>query len=234
MSDDATRESPLQGKQLVFLFMSVTVLAVVIFLCGVMVGRGVRDARGAAAFTSDVDPTASATERSAEVPVASTDPRAAAPNELELQYPKGLTGLTPPSELPLEPVALDDPAPAEPELPKSPREAAAVRPQAERAERPSRTASSASTAGVTADTDFQEPSTNGFVVQVHAARQRAEAAALAKRLASKGYTAFITTSGAGAARMYRVRVGKFPQRREAEAIARRLETEEQFKPWITR
>ena len=34
--------------------------------------------------------------------------------------------------------------------------------------------------------------------------------------------------------VYRVRVGKFPTRREAESIASRLQKEEQFKPWITR
>jgi hypothetical protein len=34
--------------------------------------------------------------------------------------------------------------------------------------------------------------------------------------------------------MFRVRVGKYQTRREAEAIASRLQKEDQFKPWITR
>ena len=34
--------------------------------------------------------------------------------------------------------------------------------------------------------------------------------------------------------MFRVRVGKFQQRAEAEKVATRLEREELFKPWITR
>jgi len=33
---------------------------------------------------------------------------------------------------------------------------------------------------------------------------------------------------------YRVRVGKFKTKREAETVAARLQKEEQFKPWITR
>ena len=41
MSDEGFHEIQLNGKQLVFLFMAATVVAVVIFLCGVMVGRGV-------------------------------------------------------------------------------------------------------------------------------------------------------------------------------------------------
>ena len=40
--DDGVREIHLSGKQLVFLFMAVTVVSVVIFLCGVLVGRGVQ------------------------------------------------------------------------------------------------------------------------------------------------------------------------------------------------
>ena len=41
-TDDGFHEIQLNGKQLVFLFMAVTVVSVVIFLCGVLVGRGVR------------------------------------------------------------------------------------------------------------------------------------------------------------------------------------------------
>ena len=40
--DDGFHEIQLSGKQLVFLFMATTVVSVVIFLCGVLVGRGVR------------------------------------------------------------------------------------------------------------------------------------------------------------------------------------------------
>ena len=49
MSDDGFHEIQLNGKQLVFLFMAATVVSVVIFLCGVMVGRGVRADRPAGA-----------------------------------------------------------------------------------------------------------------------------------------------------------------------------------------
>ena len=67
-----------------------------------------------------------------------------------------------------------------------------------------------------------------------AVRARSEADTIAKRLASKGFPSFVTTPGPGAAGVYRVRVGKFTERKDAETIARRLEKEEQFKPWITR
>jgi cell division septation protein DedD len=78
------------------------------------------------------------------------------------------------------------------------------------------------------------PKEGSFVVQVASLRSRGEADAIARRLSSKGFPSFVTTPGSGGPRVYRVRVGKFIDRREAETVARRLEKEEQFKPWITR
>ena len=43
MNDEGFREIQLNGKQLIFLFMAVTVVLVVTFLFGVLVGRGVRE-----------------------------------------------------------------------------------------------------------------------------------------------------------------------------------------------
>ena len=63
MQDEAFHEIQLNGKQLVFLFMAATVVSVVIFLCGVMVGRGV--------------PTQQTGQQTATVDQASFDPTAA-------------------------------------------------------------------------------------------------------------------------------------------------------------
>jgi cell division septation protein DedD len=61
-----------------------------------------------------------------------------------------------------------------------------------------------------------------------------DADTIAKRLSSKGYGVFIVAPGAAAPALYRVRVGRFKTRREAESAASRLQKEEQFKPWVTR
>ena len=42
------------------------------------------------------------------------------------------------------------------------------------------------------------------------------------------------TPAKGAPSVFRVRVGKFKERREADSVAARLQKEEQFKPWIVR
>jgi cell division septation protein DedD len=69
---------------------------------------------------------------------------------------------------------------------------------------------------------------------VAAVKERDEANTIAQRLSTRGYRAYVMAPVNGAPRVFRVRVGKFKDRREAERIARRLEKEEQFKPWITR
>ena len=79
----------------------------------------------------------------------------------------------------------------------------------------------------------QSPS-QGYAVQIAALNVRSEADAMARRLASKGYAAYVLTPANGTPAVYRVRIGTFKTRREAEAMAARLQKEEQFKPWITK
>jgi DedD protein len=216
MADEGVHEIQLNGKQLVFMFMAVTVVAVVIFLCGVMVGRGVRAPRAIetadAATEAPIDPTASV---QTSVPP-STDNASSPPasSQEKLTYADRLSTTTPPPETLKDPVVQEV------------KPASAVK--APVAEPPPVAPAVKTTKPAASD------AAGGFVVQVAAVKERSEADTIAKRLASKGFPSFVSSPSAGAARMYRVRVGKYSDRREAESIARRLEKEEQFKPWITR
>jgi cell division septation protein DedD len=207
MQDEGFHEIQLNGKQLVFLFMAATVVAVVVFLCGVMVGRGVAVPRTLAssdiAEQSDLDPTAAAT-------VASAGSESLTAGE-ELTYSGRLEDPTPPAEtLKPEPEAAPPPPPA--------------------AAAPARAPVAAPAASPLSDPTLAEPAGQGYVVQVAAVRKRAEAETIARRLSTKGYPTFVTAAGAN----FRVRVGKYNDRRTAQSIAGRLEREERFKPWITR
>jgi len=245
MSDEGLHEIQLNGKQLVFLFMTATVVAVVIFLCGVMVGRGVPAQRGTPVLaTEGTDPTtseeartASAITDAAATPTAASSPAASPSSKLGLTYPNRL-------EEP-EPVAEDVPAGlpaheafATTAVAKVPPPAPAPKPGAKPA--PAKTTAPAvATTTASNPKDVKEtadagPAGAGFVVQVAAVRQRSEADAIRGRLNRKGYPAFIATAGAPGAPTYRVRVGKYPSRREADTVAAKLEREEQFKPWVTR
>src|SRR6185503_20801235 len=83
MPDQEVHEIQLNGKQLVFMFMAATVVSVVIFLCGVMVGRGVRQPQAdaiAANTDTSIDPTSPFDATSAK-PVVTSEPAPAPENE---------------------------------------------------------------------------------------------------------------------------------------------------------
>ena len=217
-ADEGLHEIQLNGKQLVFLFMASTVVAVVIFLCGVMVGRGVRAQRPAleAAAEAAADPTSGATPAVPLAPAAAVTSNAPVAAQETLTYPSRLEGQEPVEEK-LRPGAGNrDPG----SVKSTPAVASKPKPTATKRE------SSTPVAG--------EPAGSGFVVQVAAVNDRREAETIATRLAGKGYPSFVTTPPRGAARMFRVRIGKYPTRGEAEVVAARLQKEDQFKPWITR
>jgi cell division septation protein DedD len=69
---------------------------------------------------------------------------------------------------------------------------------------------------------------------VAALNVRSEADQIAKRLTTKGYPTYVVSPPNGNQKVFRVRIGPFPSRREADTMAARLQREEQFKPWVTR
>ena len=71
LADQGFHEIQLSGKQLVFLFMATTVVAVLIFLCGVKVGRGVGPERG----IETADTVAAAVTSAASIPRSGLTPR---------------------------------------------------------------------------------------------------------------------------------------------------------------
>jgi len=225
MSDEGFHEIQLNGKQLVFLFMAATVVSVVIFLCGVMVGRGVRSHQATVDPVSDVAPAATAEESPRPEP--STPPT---------DSPRPASGAAAPPAAPPEPAedgsdyhkqltGADADAPPKVEPPPAPerRAEAPVDKPATPTAPPSVTP--ASGGGVTGA---------GFVVQVAALRDRSEADAIVKRLAGKGYQAFVVNPVPGKPPVYKVQVGRFAERGDAEKTAARLKSQEQYSPWVTR
>ena len=201
-SDDGFHEIQLSGKQLVFLFMATTVVSVVIFLCGVLVGRGVR----------------------AERPVDPSDPAvSAAPAPSDTVAEAG-------------PAAAEPPVPAEQAEPpaKEPPSEPAAAPPAERTPAP-KTAERTSGPPARGPRVAAPGARNTWVVQIVALRDRGAASSIVQRLSGKGYPAFVVNpTGGAAAPVFKVQVGRYADRTDAEQVARRLEREEQFKPWVSR
>ena len=225
-SDDGFHEIQLNGKQLVFVFMAATLVSVVIFLCGVLVGRGVRTERIAMADAQAVNDPPTADVVTALPPVVSSaDPTtAAAPSTSEdLSYINRLENGREPDEIRPAP-----PKPAAPVKPpaSTPAAAAAAAP-APVAAKPLASAPppASKPAGPAAATRA------GYAVQVAAVNVKGEAETRVKRLQAKGYSAYVETSASGSS--YRVRVGPFKTKGDADEAANRLKKEERVSPWVT-
>lgn len=241
MNDEGFREIQLNGKQLIFLFMAVTVVLVVTFLFGVLVGRGVREGAGTTQIASgDVTPDADvapAADNLAPPAAGGASPQApAAPPAEELSYAERLLRDAPPEETlkptPSEPAA---PAPVVQE-PVADRAPSPVEEKAQPAAPAVRTAQPTSVPTTAAAAQATDPTGPGFAVQVAAYPDRRDAETLVKQLVTKGYPAFVMDPVKGApTKLFRVRVGKYPTRTVAEGVQARLVKSEQFtNAWIAR
>ena len=207
MRDDQFHEFNLDGKQLVFLFMSATVVAVVVFLCGVMVGRGVRAPQGEEPqeFAAAVlDPAARLSGES----VGDTSPPAV--DKPALSYPDRLESARPLPEVLREPGPPPAPAPA-------PDVTAAPAAPAPRVVPPPPTANP------------KPPAARGsHYVQAAASTRRADAERTMKDLASRSYPVVIVPADS----MFKVRVGPY-SKKDADAAVARLRRIKKYKDaWV--
>lgn len=201
--DGAYYEVQLNNKQLVFFFMATLAIAVVVFLCGVMVGRGVRDATLAAAQNDIIASRDPGTARVEPTPVAS---------KANLDYPERL-------ESEEERNTLEPPKSVRSESPETISQGGA---RGRESKAPAPPKPRVSTLG---------SSEGAFTVQVVALKTEDAALSLLDRLKQKNYRAYL--EGGGEAGLHRVRVGRFSTRAEAERVAQKLRDEEKFKPYIT-
>lgn len=239
MPSAASSETTPTAKQVVFLLMAATVVAVVVFLCGVWVGRdlpvggGRISADGSDMATTYDLPTATLSSPRSE-------PSAAAGQSVELTYYRRLDGrqaapdvLRPGSsgggsDVDTSPVQVpdgDDERPNTPEPGEQDIHRGSVEAQAQESQLLPSVSELASVA----------PATDGYSVQVMALRSLVAAREVVTRLSDKGFPATVVLPEADApSALFRVRVGPYEDRAEAQRIMSRLETEEQFEAFVTR
>ena len=235
MSDQGFHEIQLSGKQLVFLFMSLLVLAVVVFLLGVSVGRGVRLAVPSAPRAS-VDAGAPG---DTSVPATMPPPTQTSPNELDYherlqgrgasEPPKVAEPPSPPTEAPPQ-ASSTQPAGAAPQTSASKTPAAPARGGADTPKTttpPAAAGNAAKPAPVS-----PAPAAGAWSVQVEAFRSKELADNLVAKLKGKGYAAFVFNSAPPGV-PYHVRIGPFAQRDDAVRTQDRLK-KEGFTPSVIR
>lgn len=228
-------EIQLNNKQLVFFFMAAVATSVVIFLCGVMVGRGVRDATLAAGGNSIMSkPQVGPSGRSMKTTVPPADVRR------ELDFPKRLEAETVDAELqtpasnPEQLVALVTKSRKTRKTTEPNARAGSTSEASEEASAKPKKSLPKSTPpkrAASADPGVIGGERGAFTIQVVALRTEESAASLVKRLKDASYRAYLEPGGS--AGLYRVRVGRFDSRVEAEQIAAQLRDVQKFKPYIT-
>lgn len=179
MATHGPSDAASSAKQRFFLAMLATVVAVIVFLCGVFVGRGVPARRVAGRLATEAAPLGAGTR--SDGPEIATDPAAERSSRLDsLSYFDRLSSI--------------DPAPE-----------------------------TLAAAG-------------SWTVQVTALPSGDDAQTVADGLKARGYPAFVVAPPLGAApgAVYRVRVGPYADRGEADRVRDRLDTEEQFEPSVVR
>ena len=202
VSEEGFHEIQLSGKQLVFLFMATTIVSVVIFLLGVMVGRRVppeaivADATGTTLEGALTDVPAAG----GETPAPSSEPPPPVPEE--------------PDQFSYHQRLQQQAAGAESVTPQQPE--AAPQPPAQ-------------------DSPAAPPAGGEWFAQIGAFSTRAAADSVVASLKRNNFPGLVLEPAPGSPnRTFRVRVGPYRERREAEAIAGRLQRELQYKPIVTR
>ena len=229
-------EVQLNNKQLVFFFMAAVAISVVVFLCGVMVGRGVRDATLAAGGNSILSKApVGDSGRSMKTTVPPADVRS------ELDFPKRLEAekvdakLQSPAGNPEQLMASSRKSKKKTRKPSEASARAGAISDASK-EAPAKPKKSTTTLTPPPRPASAGPGVFGgergaFTIQVVALRTQEAATSLVKRLKDASYRAYLEPGGS--AGLYRVRVGRFDSRVEAEQVAVQLREVEKFKPYIT-
>lgn len=206
MADENFHEIQLSGKQLIFLFMATVVLAVIVFLLGVSVGRGVR---ATAPQTAAAD--------AGLAPIGAPPPTQPAPGDLD--YHEKLVGRGAPdaAKPTANPPGANPPATNSAQAPPP----AAAPPQSS----PAASSTAKSAPAPTPPPAATPPTVNGgWKVQVGAFNSKSNAEAQVGKLKAKGYAAFLFNAPPPSL-PYHVRVGPFAQRADAVKVVNELTKE---------
>jgi cell division septation protein DedD len=217
-------EVSLDGRQIFMLFFGGAVVACLVFVLGVMVGRrleGREKIAHKAATSAAVDPLAALDELG-------SDEKVEEPKLDDLAYPKALSGEHGAAPTPLGSAELSPPKPephaaAKPDKPEQP--APAPAPPAVKPDRPDAPAQAAA--------DDGKP--KKFTLQISSFQDKGEADALVAKLTGQGYRPTIVTSNVeGKGVFFRVRVGEYATKDAAAAAKGDFEKKEHLLAYVTK
>lgn len=237
-------EIQLDNKQLILVFLAGVTVCVLVFILGVMVGKGKKEAEMASVTRNELTPAAktpqdlsqpqevqpaadeSTAPKDKSVKKANKDKTAQKESKPEAAKTDGMVYNDldkTDSETPLTPAPNTNPAPAKKTAEDTLKDVAA------KTQEPS----AGTPAATSPPSAPSQNNGNKFTVQVMATGSKEKAVQQLNYLKSKGYTAFMSeeTTGSGAS-VFKVRVGKFADSDSAKKIATRLKQDLKLETWV--
>lgn len=230
-------EIQLDNKQLILVFLAGVTVCVLVFVLGVMVGKGKKEAEMASVSRTEA-PVKPQQDLSQPQDVQTASEGDSTPREKGLRKNKKEKLVAQGTEQPApEPakgggMVYDDLDKTDTEAPLTPRPAPSTKPTsadtlkdvASKTQEP---------ATVTEPADTSSKNGTRYTVQVMATGSKDKAEQQLNYLKSKGYTAFMSeeTTGSGAS-VFKVRVGKFSDSDSAKKIATRLKEDLKLETWV--
>jgi len=202
-------EIQLDNKQLILVFLAALTLCVLIFVLGVMVGKGQKEAEMAAATKPESTP--ARTEPDLNVP---EQPKETVTTRPEPQKPEKKSA----------PKATTEPAKNDGfyGLDQSDEPQKGLEPEKKPAVAKSEPPQAAPT-----------PAPVRFTVQLMATESKTKAQEQVRYLKARGYSPFMSVKETKNGAVYKVRVGKYPDTASAKEMAVRLKQNLKLEPWVT-
>jgi DedD protein len=216
-------EVSLDSRQIFFLFFGGAVVACLVFVLGVMVGRRLEQRERVAhkaATSAAVDPLAALDELGAD----------------EAKAEELLAAPAPASVAAAVPVAAPVAAPVKPETaPPAPRPAAKPEPPKPEPPRPEPPKSAAKPETKPDPAGAADAGKKKYTLQISSFQERAEADALVARLTAAGYRPFVVVSVVpDKGTFFRVRMGEYASRTDAQGAKAEFEKKEHIIAYVTK
>lgn len=218
-------EIQLDNKQLILVFLAGVAVCVLIFVLGVMVGKGKKEAEIASLSKKELS--SSRTEEDVKTPQQAKT----ADEGTDTKEPKKIKKVKPEKEGEERPAYYDLGKPdsdEKQELTPDPKTEAKV----EKVKQEQPAAEPVPDKSVEKEPTTMQPGTHLYTVQVMATASKDKAQKQLDTLKSKGYTAFMDEDKAGSGSVFKVRVGKFDDPDTAKKIATRLKDDLKLETWV--
>jgi DNA polymerase III gamma/tau subunit len=227
-------EIQLDNKQLILVFLAAVTVCVLIFVLGVMIGKGQKEAEIAAATRTQHDlKTVRTPETDTNTPQQAVTDESSSPAAEPVEEKPTPAAVKSVSKSPDKPAVKQ--AKAEPEKQEQKYAYEDLDKTDQDVDKSNTKSATPAAAPANESTEEDESQANGstrYTVQVMATSSKPKAEAQLSALRSKGYKPFLDETKSGEISVFKVRVGRFSDTDEAKAMASKIKTDMKLDTWV--